>query len=147
MVNSNKWVYTADLEIKLNVKIKGSSKDKKSKALDILKNPKTYDMMLYPSEFDSKNIKITVNKSCTMVTLSIKDVKLLFFTGVSIPKTNAEILADLNENLKWYCIRRTSVGIFRLKKYTGKFKKYFKNYTSLGNLLYRMELYQFTPKY
>jgi hypothetical protein len=99
MVNSNKWVYTADLEVKLNVKIKGSSKDKKSKALEILKNPKTYDMMLYPTEFNSKNIKVNVNKSCTMITLSIKDAKLLFFTGASIPKTNAEILANLNKNL------------------------------------------------
>ena len=32
--------------------------------LEILKNPKTYDMMLYPTEFNSKNIKVNVNKSC-----------------------------------------------------------------------------------
>lgn len=97
--NGNKWVYTADLEIKLNVKLKGPGKNKKTRALEILQDPKTYDMMLYPDQFDAKNVKITVNKSCTMVTLSIKDVKLLYLSGISIPKTKDEILDELNNDL------------------------------------------------
>ena len=97
--NGNKWVYTADLEIKLNVKLKGPDKNKKTRALEILQDPKTYDMMLYPNQFDAKNVKITVNKSCTMVTLSIKDVKLLYLSGISIPKTKDEILDELNNDL------------------------------------------------
>ena len=60
-MNSSK----VDLVVKLKLKIKGTSKDKKTGALEILKNPKTYEKMLNSVKFNSKNVTVKVNRAVT----------------------------------------------------------------------------------
>ena len=83
----------------MTVKLKGPDKNKKNEALKILKEPKTYNDILYPHKFNNKNIDIIVNNNCTSVNLKIKNIKLTYYTD-DIPYNSDEIINELNINLK-----------------------------------------------
>ena len=132
MVNSSK----VDLVVKLKLKIKGTSKDKKTGALEILKNPKTYEKMLNSAKFNSKNVTVKVNRAVTSVELSIKDVKLV---------NNADLNDDLKSSItdgwgengipfgepQWeyskadYSSRRAVVNLKNISKITPQWETYY----------------------
>ena len=91
--------YTADITIKLTVKVKGPDKNKKNDAKKILKDPKTYNDIVYPHNFNNKNLDIIVNNNCTTVNLKIKNMKLNYYY-VDIPNNSDEIMKELNINLQ-----------------------------------------------